>query len=62
MYEMEEEDRKALGQAGRQHVLNNYSFEDYKNRWVEVMDNTHKKHGSWDNRKGYSPWTLEKVN
>jgi len=62
MYEMSDEERKSLGEAGRQHVLKNYSFEDYKSRWVKVMDDAHEKHGSWDNRKNYSPWTLKKVN
>jgi glycosyltransferase involved in cell wall biosynthesis len=62
MYEMSEEDRKALGQAGRGHVLKNYKFEDYQSRWVEVMDKVHEDHGSWDSRKKYSPWNLTKVN
>tara|TARA_R110000851_G_scaffold96204_1_gene208735 strand:+ start:541 stop:1797 length:1257 start_codon:yes stop_codon:yes gene_type:complete len=61
MYEMSEEDRKALGQAGRNHVQKNYNFADYQKRWVEVMDGAHEKHGSWENRKNYSPWTLKKI-
>lgn len=61
MYEMSVEDRKALGQAGRGHVLKNYKFEDYQSRWVEIMDKMHEEHGSWDNRKKYSPWNLTKV-
>jgi len=62
MYEMKKEDRKSLGEAGRQHVMKNYSFEKYQSSWVKVLDNVHKKHGSWENRKNYSPWTIEKVN
>jgi glycosyltransferase involved in cell wall biosynthesis len=62
MYEMSEEKRKALGQAGRNHVEQNYSFEGYQKQWVEVMDKVHEEHGSWDNRKKYSPWNLTKVN
>ena len=62
IYEMSAEERKLLGEAGRNHVLKNYSFEDYQNKWVEVMDNVHEKHGSWENRKQYSPWKLIKAN
>ncbi len=62
MYNMSKEERNALGNAGRQHVINNYSFEKYQSGWVEILDEVHKKHGSWENRKQYSPWTLEKVN
>ncbi len=58
IYEMSKEERKNLGSLGREHVLKNYSFEDYQNNWVEFMDRVHKKHGSWENRKNYSPWKL----
>jgi glycosyltransferase involved in cell wall biosynthesis len=62
IYEMKKGERKSLGQAGRQHVLDNYNFETFKNRWVDLMDDLHERHGSWDNRKNYSPWTLNKIN
>ena len=62
MYEMSREEREALGEAGRGHVLKDYSFKDYQKRWVEVMDGVHERHGSWENRKLYSPWKLTKVN
>ena len=62
MYEMPEEDRLKLGEAGREHVLKNYSFENYKKQWIEVLDRVHEEHGSWENRKKYSPWGLYKIN
>ena len=62
MHEMGKDKRKELGNAGRQHVLKNYSFESYQSKWVEVMDQVHKKYGSWENRKLYSPWKLTKLN
>ena len=62
MYEMSKDERTSLGKAGREHVLKNYSFEDYKSRWVDLLDKTHEKHGSWENRKSYSPWKLTKIN
>ena len=62
MYEMREEERTALGEAGRKHVEKNYAFEDYRRKWVEVMDEIHESHGSWENRKKYSSWVFKKVN
>ncbi len=62
MYKMTKEEREALGQAGRQHVVENYSFEKYQSGWVDILDKVHEKHGSWENRKNYSPWTFKKVN
>ena len=62
MYEMPEEERLKLGEAGRQHILENYSFENYKKQWIEVLDKVHEEHGSWENRKKYSPWGLHKIN
>ena len=62
MYEMSPEERQSLGDAGTEHVRKNYSFESYQSRWVEVLDGVHEKHGSWENRKSYSPWSLTKMN
>tara|TARA_R100001079_G_scaffold91185_2_gene53737 strand:+ start:227 stop:1483 length:1257 start_codon:yes stop_codon:yes gene_type:complete len=61
MYNMTKEELKSLGKKGREHVMKNYNFEDYQKSWVEVMDKVHDKHGSWDSRKNYSRWTLEKI-
>ena len=62
MYDMKKEDREKLGEEGRAHVNKNYSFEGYQKKWVEVLDDVHERHGSWEDRKNYSPWTLSKIN
>jgi glycosyltransferase involved in cell wall biosynthesis len=62
MYEMSKEERCNLGEQGRNHVLKNYSFENYQKQWVEVLDDVYDKHGSWKDRKLYSPWKLKKIN
>ena len=62
MYSMSKEEREKLGEAGRQHVHKNYSFEGYQKKWIEVLDSVHEKHGSWENRKSYSQWTVNKIN
>lgn len=46
---------------GREHVRNNYNFENYENSWVEIMDKFIEKHGSWDTREGYDMWQLMEV-
>ena len=62
MYNMSKEEREKLGDAGRQHVNNNYSFEGYQQKWVEVLDDVYERHGSWENRKSYSQWAVNKIN
>lgn len=61
MYNMTKEQREELGSAGREHVLNNYSPEQYAKQWEELFDKVVEKHGSWDTRKGYKAWELIEV-
>jgi glycosyltransferase involved in cell wall biosynthesis len=52
---------KKMSIQGREHVKNNYNFENYKNRWIEIMDQVIEDHGSWENRKKYRTWHLMEV-
>jgi glycosyltransferase involved in cell wall biosynthesis len=61
MYYMSEEERALLGAKGMEHVQKNYNFEKFQERWIELMENVYKKHGSWSERKGYKSWTLKEV-
>ena len=61
MYNMSPEERQALGAAGREHVIKNYNFEDFNERWIELMDHVYEKYGSWSNRKNYKSWTFEEA-
>tara|TARA_R110000824_G_scaffold43928_7_gene128229 strand:- start:2832 stop:4184 length:1353 start_codon:yes stop_codon:yes gene_type:complete len=61
MYEYGYEKRSELGEAGRQHVLKNYNFENFAKQWEELMLNTHEKYGSWETRKNYKRWELKAV-
>ena len=58
MYEYGNEKRNSLGQAGRNHVLENYNFENFSEKWVKIMTDIYNKKGSWENRKGYQKWEL----
>jgi glycosyltransferase involved in cell wall biosynthesis len=60
-HNLSKEERAALGAAGREHVLKNYNFENYKSRWAEILTDVHEKHGSWDTRKDYKTWRNEQL-
>lgn len=60
MYEMSEHDRRSLGKKGRQHVLDNYSMENYVSLWDKALTGLHEKHGSWES-KNENLWSLSKV-
>lgn len=53
-YNLSQEEREAMGRRGREHVLKNYNFQKHAQRWVEIMEEVHEKHGSWDTRKNYN--------
>ena len=61
MYKMSYEERKIIGRKGRQHVLMNYNFENFKTKWIKLMDSIHEKYGSWENRKGYKSWEFKEI-
>ena len=61
MYNMPKEERKELGRKGAEHVRKNYNFEDFQNKWIELMDAVHERCGSWDTRKGYKSWEIKEI-
>ena len=61
IYKMTREERNELGKKGKLHVENNYSFEKFEKKWVDLMLEIHDKHGSWDTRKKYKPWSVTEI-
>ena len=61
MYNLSEKERSALGKAGRNHVLKNYSLEIYKENWINTFNIIEKKFGSWSTRKNYKSWNFMEV-
>ena len=61
LYSMSKEERQALGKSGREHVMNNYNFDQYTKRWEELLLDVHERHGSWSTRKGYKSWELIEI-
>jgi glycosyltransferase involved in cell wall biosynthesis len=50
-----------MAQAGREHVIKNYNFENYEKQWVTIMDDFIKKNGSWETRKNFQSWHFMEV-
>jgi len=61
MYNMPKKERAALGKAGREYVMKDYNFQNFCNRWDEILMHIHEKYGSWENRKNYQSWSLTEV-
>ena len=61
MYCMSKEDRYELGMKGAKHVQQNYNFEKFGEKWVNLMLKIHEEHGSWETRKGYNGITFKEV-
>lgn len=61
MADMTHEERRSLGQKGHEHVQRNYNFEEYGEKWVKLIERVCQERGSWETRKGYTPWELEEL-
>jgi len=61
IHNMTHAERHIMGLKGREHVVNNYNFDKYCNGWVELIDKTIEKHGSWENRKTYKSWYFTEI-
>jgi len=55
------EEREQMGSQGRDHVLSNYSAEQFAERWDQLLTEVIEEFGSWKNRKGYQSWSFEEV-
>ena len=61
MYDMGIDARLEMGLKGRQHVLENYNFENYGSTWADLMLKIHEDEGSWETRKNYNGITFKEV-
>ena len=61
VYDMSSAERNMLGSQGREHVMNNYGFENFNKRWDEILTGIYEKHGSWGNRKNHTAWEIEEL-
>jgi glycosyltransferase involved in cell wall biosynthesis len=58
---MSNEERDNLGAAGREHVMNNYSMEQFADKWDQVLTRVHNHCGSWETRKNYKSWEFTEI-
>ena len=61
MYNMTPGERKLLGMKGRNHVIENYNFNNFRKQWVNLVDSIVENHGSWETRKGYQTWEIKEI-
>ena len=61
MLDMSKDERKALGKAGRKHVMKEYNYNDYCDNWIDVFKNVAETHGSWETRKNYQSWSIREI-
>jgi glycosyltransferase involved in cell wall biosynthesis len=61
MYFAGKEGRAGIGSKAREHVLKNFNFKDFNKSWVDLLENIHKKHGSWETRKERQNWRNEEL-
>ena len=52
---------KKLSELALNHIHTNYNFENYEKSWIDLIDETIKKHGSWENRINHKRWYLMEV-
>ena len=61
IYSMTAGERKLLGMKGRNHVVKNYNFSNFKKQWINLIDSVVENHGSWETRKGYQAWEIKEI-
>ena len=61
MFNLSAQERKKMGNLGREHVLKNYNFQNFNKTWVDIMTKLHEEEGSWETRKYNKSWTIKEV-
>jgi hypothetical protein len=61
MMALGKEGRKQMGLKGKEHVNKNYSFDDFKNNWIKVIDDVVQNNSSWSTRNGYNGIRFKEV-
>ena len=60
MYNKSEQELDDLGKKGRNHVMTNYSMENYINLWTKLLADVFERNGSWESRD-IKNWSLSKI-
>jgi glycosyltransferase involved in cell wall biosynthesis len=62
IYSLPKEELQEMGKRGKQHSVDNYNFDTYRNSWVKILEGVHEKFGSWETRKNHKSWRFEQIN
>jgi glycosyltransferase involved in cell wall biosynthesis len=58
LYEMGNEERNKIGAAAREWSQDLFGFEKFAKSWDELFTKIYNEHGSWETRKGYTPYEV----
>tara|TARA_R110000751_G_scaffold132753_2_gene235303 strand:- start:58 stop:969 length:912 start_codon:yes stop_codon:yes gene_type:complete len=58
LYEMTQEERAAMGMAGREWTQKQYNFTDFMQKWDDLLTSINEEQGSWETRTGYLPYEV----
>ena len=62
MYNKSKEERIELGRRGRNHVMTDYNFDNFIQKWDELFTMVYEEYGSWDTRKPYDArWVVKEI-
>ena len=61
IYNMTNEERRALGMKGANHVNENYNFKKFGDSWVKHMLDVYETQGSWSTRRDYTSITFKEI-
>jgi len=62
MYNKSKEERLEMGRKGREHVMANYNFNDFIQKWDELFTVVHEEHGSWETRRPHKDrWIVKEI-
>ena len=59
MYELGPDGRAALGKECREWSLDRFGFDKFIQAWDNLFTSVHEKKGSWESRKGYTPYDVK---
>jgi glycosyltransferase involved in cell wall biosynthesis len=61
LYNKTPEQREELGCLGREYVMKNFNFDEFLDRWDNLLMSIHETKGSWETREGYQPYGVEVI-
>lgn len=61
IHNMPKTQRHEMGKKGREHIIKNYNFQTFVNKWDELFMKIYNENGSWETRKNFKNWELRTI-